>query len=236
MKPIIIVKTGGTYPDMAARYGDFEDWFVARMDRSAGTIETVSPFSGEPLPPAASFGGIIITGSHDMVTEKHPWSEKTADWVKQAVEAGIPLLGVCYGHQLLAHAMGGVVGDNPKGKEMGTVSIRLNQDGRKDRLFEGTPETFVAQACHSQSVMQLPAGATLLASSDMDPHHAFVIGRRAWGVQFHPEFDGKILRLYVQRFAADLKAQGCDVERLLADIRETPESEALLRRFQRVCN
>lgn len=236
MKPIIIVKTGGTYPDMAARYGDFEDWFVARMDRSAGTIETVSPFSGEPLPPAASFGGIIITGSHDMVTEKHPWSEKTADWVRQAVEAGIPLLGVCYGHQLLAHAMGGVVGDNPKGKEMGTVSIRLNRNGRKDRLFEGTPETFVAQACHSQSVMQLPAGATLLASSDMDPHHAFVIGRRAWGVQFHPEFDGKILRLYVQRFAADLKAQGCDVERLLADIRETPESEALLRRFQRVCD
>jgi len=236
MKPIIIVKTGGTYPDMAARYGDFEDWFVARMDRSAGTIETVSPFSGEPLPPAASFGGIIITGSHDMVTEKHPWSEKTADWVRQAVEAGIPLLGVCYGHQLLAHAMGGVVGDNPKGKEMGTVSIRLNRNGRKDRLFEGTPETFVAQACHSQSVMQLPAGATLLASSDMDPHHAFVIGRRAWGVQFHPEFDGKILRLYVQRFAADLKAQGCDVERLLAEIRETPESEALLRRFQRVCD
>ncbi|MCB2145313.1 MAG: glutamine amidotransferase [Deltaproteobacteria bacterium] len=236
MKPIVIVKTGGTYPDMAARYGDFEDWFVARMDRSAGTFETVSPFSGDPLPPPASFGGIIITGSHDMVTEKHPWSEKTADWVKQAVEADIPLLGVCYGHQLLAHAMGGVVGDNPRGKEMGTVSIRLNPDGRQDRLFEGTPETFVAHACHSQSVMQLPAGATLLASSDMDPHHAFVIGRRAWGVQFHPEFDGQILRLYVHRFADDLKAQGCDVERLLAEIRETPESEALLRRFQRVCD
>ena len=236
MKPIIIVKTGGTYPDMASRYGDFEDWFVARMDRSAGTVETVSPFSGEPLPPPASLGGIIITGSHDMVTEKHPWSEKTADWVRQAVEADIPLLGVCYGHQLLAHAMGGVVGDNPKGKEFGTVSIRLNRDGRHDRLFEGTPETFVAQACHSQSVMQLPVGATQLASSDMDPHHAFVIGRRAWGVQFHPEFDGQILRLYIQRFADDLKAQGCDVEGLLAEIRETPESEALLRRFQRVCN
>ena len=140
-KPILIVKAGGTYPDMAARYGDFEDWFIARMDRSAGTIETVSPFSGEPLPPVASFGGIIITGSHDMVTDKKPWSEKTADWVKAAVEAEIPLLGVCYGHQLLAHAMGGVVGDNPNGKEFGTVSIRLNPDGRKDRLFDGTPET-----------------------------------------------------------------------------------------------
>ena len=235
MKPILIVKTGGTYPDMAARHGDFEDWFIARMDRSAAPIEIVSPFAGEPLPPAASFGGIIITGSHDMVTEKHAWSEKTADWVKKAVEAEIPVLGVCYGHQLLAHAMGGVVGDNPKGKEFGTVSIRLNEQGRQDRLFDGTPATFAAQACHSQSVLQLPAGATLLASSDMDPHHAFAMGKRAWGVQFHPEFDGQMLRLYIARFAVELGQQGNDVDRLLADIRETPESEVLLRRFQRIC-
>lgn len=235
MKPILIVKAGGTYPDMAARHGDFEDWFIARMDRSAAPIETVSPFSGESLPQAASFGGIIITGSHDMVTEKHPWSEKTAGWVKQAVEAKIPVLGVCYGHQLLAHAMGGVVGDHPTGKEFGTVSIRLNEQGRQDRLFDGTPETFAAQVCHSQSVLQLPAGATLLASSAMDPHHAFSIGKQAWGVQFHPEFNGHMLRLYIQRFADDLNAQGRDVDRLLDEIRETPQSEALLRRFQRLC-
>ena len=236
MKPILIVKAGGTYPDMAARYGDFEDWFMARMDLSAGTIETVSPFSGEPLPSVASFGGIIITGSHAMVTEKKSWSEKTAEWVKRAVDAEMPLLGICYGHQLLAHAMGGVVGDNPKGKEFGTVSIRLNRDGRQDRLFDETPETFAAQACHSQSVLQLPAGATLLASSEMDPHHAFVVGRRAWGIQFHPEFNGRMLRLYILRFSDDLAAQGLDVDRLLGDIRETPQSECLLRRFQRLCD
>jgi GMP synthase (glutamine-hydrolysing) len=221
---------------MAARYGDFEDWFIARMDRSAGTIETVSPFLGDPLPPATSFGGIIITGSHDMVTDKKPWSEKTADWVKAAVEAQTPLLGVCYGHQLLAHAMGGVVGDNPRGKEVGTVSIRLNPNGRQDRLFKGIPERFDAQACHSQSVLQLPAGATLLASSALDRHHAFVIGRRAWGVQFHPEFNGQMLRRYILHLAEDLKAQGRDVDRLLGDIRETPQSETLLRRFQRLCS
>jgi GMP synthase (glutamine-hydrolysing) len=236
MKPILIVKAGGTYSDITVRYGDFEDWFMARMDRSAGTIETVSPCSGEPLPPVASFGGIIITGSHDMVTEKKSWSEKTADWVKRAVNAEIPLLGVCYGHQLLAHAMGGVVGDNPKGKEFGTVSIRLNRDGRQDRLFDETPETFAAQACHSQSVLQLPSGATLLASSEMDPHHAFVVGGRAWGIQFHPEFNGRMLRLYILRFSDDLAAQGLDVDRLLGDIRETPQSECLLRRFQRLCD
>lgn len=236
MKPILIVKAGSTYPDMAARFGDFEDWFVARMDRSAATIEIVSPFSGETLPDAASLSGIIITGSHDMVTDRHPWSEKTADWVRQAVEAEIPTLGVCYGHQLLARAMGGVVGDSPNGKEMGTVLIRLTRTGRKDPLFGENPGTaMLAHACHSQSVLELPATATLLAESDMDPHHAFSIGRSAWGVQFHPEFDGQVLRQYIARFSVELGQQGHDVDRLLAAIRETPASEALLRRFQALC-
>ncbi len=235
MKPILIVKAGGTYPDMAARHGDFEDWFIARMDRSEADIQTVSPFSGESLPPPTTLAGIIITGSHAMVTEKHSWSEKTALWVNRAVEADIPLLGVCYGHQLLAHAMGGVVDDNPYGKAFGTVTIRLNKHGGQDPLFDGIQQTFAAHVCHSQSVRQLPAGATLLASSEMDPHHAFVIGTRAWGIQFHPEFNGQILRLYIQRFADDLRAQGIDVDRLLADVRETPQSEALLHRFQRLC-
>ncbi len=187
------------------------------------------------MPPVASLGGIIITGSHDMLTEKHPWSEKAASWIKEAVEAMIPVLGVCYGHQLLAYAMGGVVGDNPRGKEFGTVSIRLTGQGQRDPLFEGLPGTFAAQACHSQSVLQLPAGATLLASSDMDPHHAFAIGKRAWGIQFHPEFNAQVLRLYIQRFADALTAQGRDVDRLLAGVRETPHSQALLRRFQCLC-
>ncbi|BBO67714.1 GMP synthase [Desulfosarcina alkanivorans] len=233
MKPILIVKTGGTFPDMAARLGDFEDWFIARMDRSASAIETVSPFSGGVLPEAAGLGGIIITGSHDMVTDRHPWSEKTAGWLKQAVEADIPVLGVCYGHQLLAHAMGGVVGDNPRGREIGTVTIRLTEPGRQDPLLGGRPETSLpVHACHSQSVLELPAGATLLAASDMDPHHAFAIGRRAWGVQFHPEFDGRILREYIRCLSAELGQQGQDADQLMAGVRETPESEALLRRFQ----
>lgn len=235
MKPFLIVKTGGTYPDMAAQFGDFEDWFMARMDRSVAPIEIASPFLDQPLPSVASLGGIIITGSHDMITDRRAWSEKTADWIKQAVEVKIPVLGICYGHQLLAYALGGVVGDNPNGIEFGTVSIRLNRQGRQDPLFADLPASLAVQSCHRQSVLQLPAGATLLASSDMDPHPAFAIGQRAWGLQFHPEFNAHILRRYIQRFAGELRAQGDDAERLLAETRETPDSEALLQRFQRLC-
>ncbi|BBO74252.1 GMP synthase [Desulfosarcina widdelii] len=235
MKPILIVKTGGTYPDMAARFGDFEDWFLRRLDQASRPIHIVCPQAGEELPPLASLGGVIITGSHDMVTEKHPWSERTALWVKDAVDRKIPVLGVCYGHQLLAHALGGVVGDNPNGKEFGTVPVRLSGRAKADRLFQGLPDVFDAQACHTQSVVQLPVGATLLASSEMDPHHAFSVGECAWGVQFHPEFNAEVLRCYIRRFTDDLAAQGSEVSGLLEGARETPISEGLLRRFQRVC-
>jgi GMP synthase (glutamine-hydrolysing) len=235
MKPILIVKTGGTYPDMAARFGDFEDWFLQRLDRASVPIDTVCPPAGEKLPPIATLGGVIITGSHDMVTERLPWSESAALWVKEAVNRQIPVLGVCYGHQLLAHALGGVVGDNPNGKEIGTVAVRISGRARADRLFEGLPEIFDAQASHTQSVLQLPAGATLLASSEMDPHHAFSVGKCAWGVQFHPEFNVEVMRNYIQRFADDLAAQGSDVNDLLERVRETPISDGLLLRFQQLC-
>jgi len=235
MKPILIVKTGGTYPDMAVRWGDFEEMFIRRLDPASGPIETIRPFAGDPLPALPSLAGVIVTGSHDMVTERHPWSEKTADWIRQAVEVQVPVLGVCYGHQLLAHALGGVVGDNPKGKEFGTVAIQCSHQAAHDTLFKGLPDTFFAQACHSQSVLKLPSGATLLASSAMDPHHAFVVGDCAWGVQFHPEFDAEVVQAYIRRFSEDLAAQGADVEHVLSGVRETPRSEELLRRFQHLC-
>ena len=235
MKPILIVKTGGTYPDMAARFGDFEDWFLRRLDQASQPVEIACPQDREELPPLEPLGGVIITGSHDMVTERLPWSENTALWVKEAVDREIPVLGVCYGHQLLAHALGGVVGDNPRGKEFGTVPVRLSGRANADRLFQGLPDVFDAQACHTQSVLQLPAGATLLASSDMDAHHAFSVGKCAWGVQFHPEFNAEVLRHYIRRFADDLAAQGIEVNGLLEGVRETPISEGMLRRFQKLC-
>jgi GMP synthase (glutamine-hydrolysing) len=235
VKPLLIVKAGETYADMAARFGDFEDWISTSLDRSAAAIETVRPFAGEALPEPTSLGGIIITGSHDMVTDRHPWSEMTAAWIKRAVESDIPLLGICYGHQLLAHAMGGLVADNPNGKEIGTVAVSLTGQGRRDRLLGAMPVRFAAQACHSQSVLQLPDGAVRLAASAMDAHHAFAVGRQSWGVQFHPEFDSEVMRAYIRRLGADREIREGDFRARLAGVRDTPVSRALLRKFAGLC-
>ncbi|RYF49524.1 MAG: glutamine amidotransferase, partial [Comamonadaceae bacterium] len=78
-------------------------------------IQVVRPSLGETLPAPHAVAGAIITGSWNMVTDREDWSELTAAWVREAFAGDVPLLGICYGHQLMAHALGGVVDYHPQG-------------------------------------------------------------------------------------------------------------------------
>ena len=109
MAKLMIIKTGATLPSLKARRGDFEDWIVAGMEIGPGQVDVLDIAAGEPLPKPASAAGIVITGSHDMVTDHRDWSERAAGWLSEAVSSGVPTLGICYGHQLLAYALGGKV-------------------------------------------------------------------------------------------------------------------------------
>ena len=92
MKPIALIKTGGTIPEIKREHGDFEDWFVAGM--GVDGVEQVDVYENQPLPQAESLAGIVITGSAAMVSHREDWSEKTAKWLKQAVDAGVPVLAM----------------------------------------------------------------------------------------------------------------------------------------------
>jgi len=231
MKPFLIIKAGETLPHLFQRRGDFEDWIMAPLEKTHNTFSIVAAYK-ENLPSDPSdFSGIIITGSHAMVTDRETWSEQIAAWIPRVIKAGIPMLGICYGHQLLAHAMGGVVGSFPAGVEMGTIQITLTDKAGQDPLFKGMPKSIKAHASHSQSVLQLPPGATRLAYGENEPHHAFVLGSCAWGVQFHPEFDADIMKAYVQAFADLMKHHGQDPDTVAKNIIETPDSMLMLNRF-----
>lgn len=198
LRPLLIIKTGSTFPALARKRGDFEDWIVAGLGLAPGQCIIANVEKGTALPEPATVGSVIITGSHAMVTEQRDWSEKTAVWLKKAVLLQIPVLGICFGHQLLAHAFGGTVGDNPEGLEAGTVDIILDRgSSENDPLFSGLPGSFKAQACHRQTVVALPDGAVSLASSSQDRYQAFALNSCAWGVQFHPEFDREIAETYL---------------------------------------
>jgi GMP synthase (glutamine-hydrolysing) len=234
MRKLFILTVGNTFPHIAARKGDFTDWFVTGLQVDPAHLSILDPREGTDLPDPSEVAGVLITGSHSMVTEHQPWSERVARWLPDIVERGIPLLGVCYGHQLLAYALGGAVGDNSVGREYGTADITLTAQGQTDPLLRDAGALFRAQVGHVQTVLTLPAGARLLASSPMDRHQAFAVGDCAWGLQFHPEMDVDIIREYVRHNRAVLSAQGQDPNALLAASEETPASAAILQRFGKI--
>ena len=234
MRELIILKTGSTLPTLLARRGDFTDWIVAGLEADRAAVRVIDTQDGDALPAYDEVAGVVITGSHDMVTERQPWSERAAAWLPGLVERGIPTLGICYGHQLLAHALGGEAGDNPNGREFGTITVELEAAAADDPLLGGLPARLPAQVCHTQSALRLPPGARRLAKGDREANQAFVVGKSAWGVQFHPEFDAEIVTTYIEHYADRLRAEGQDPDALIAGCHDTPASTTILRRFGQI--
>jgi GMP synthase (glutamine-hydrolysing) len=227
----IVLKTGRTLPELRERRGDYEDWIGDGLGLRRSELAVVSVFEGEEPPAPERVPAVVVTGSSAYVSEREPWSERAAGWLREAVLAGVPVLGICYGHQLLAHALGGRVARNPRGREMGTLQVSLLPTARGDPLLGGLPDPMTVQATHLESVVELPPGARLLAESAGDPHHVFAFGNCAWGVQFHPEFDAEVTRAYLAARRAILRAEGIDPAPLEAAVAESPCGPELLRRF-----
>lgn len=231
--PFLIIQTGTPVPPLDRR-GGFPQWIGHAAALRADEVVMVDVAGGGVLPAHGGFAGIVVTGSPAMVTERADWSERSARWLRGAAEAGRPILGICYGHQLLAHALGGRVGPNPNGREMGTIEVRRTPVAASDRLFGALPARFPAQATHQQSVLELPARTDRLAVSGLDACQAFRWGDAAWGVQFHPEFTVAHMRGYIRARAEALREEGADPEAMLRQVRPAPHARTLLRRFVRL--
>ncbi|EPJ54079.1 MAG: hypothetical protein OFPI_07730 [Osedax symbiont Rs2] len=227
----IIIKTGSTLESLIQKKGDFEDWFLQHLDLAKEKVQIINVQNNQSLPALSGISGVLITGSHSMVSNREDWSEKAAIWIKDAVAQNIPVLGVCFGHQLLAHALGGKVGPNPKGLEGGTLLLETTDAAKTDPLFAEFDNSFFAQAIHFESVLSLPEGAIVLAGNQHDPHHAFRYGDNAWGFQFHPEFDVEIISDYIKYLEQDFSDLNVDSQSLIDNTFSTLGSSQLLQKF-----
>ncbi|MEQ9073818.1 MAG: glutamine amidotransferase [Sandaracinaceae bacterium] len=230
-RPVLIVKTGSTMPHLAAERGDYEDWIADGL--SVPDVRTVAVEAGEALPDPETLRGVVVTGSSALVTDRLDWSERTGAWLRAAVDAEIPMLCICYGHQLLADTLGGTVGANRRGREIGAIDVTLNEAGRADPLFEGLPETLRVSSSHRQQVLALPEGAVALGHNEMDPHQAYRLGARVWGVQFHPEWGDGVIRAYLEARREVLREEGLDPEALLDRVAPSAHGERILENFAR---
>jgi GMP synthase (glutamine-hydrolysing) len=233
MKPFLILEAGHPL-DPLRRHGSFGHWIRVAAGLHGRECRHVDVIGGETLPKdAGAFDGVLVSGSGAMVTDRHDWSERSAEWLRTAAHAGTPLFGICYGHQLLAHALGGAVDYNPQGREMGTVPIDLHAPAAEDPLFVGLPAQIDVQATHRQSVLQAPPQATVLGRSVKDACQAYRWRESVWGVQFHPEFSTALMRSYIHARAEALTSEGTSPRHLLDGVRPAPLARRVLRRFVR---
>jgi GMP synthase (glutamine-hydrolysing) len=170
---------------------------------------------------------VFITGSALSVTEELPWKDAVSARLRELVKAEVPVLGICFGHQLLAHALGGRVSLNPNGREMGSTQLTLLED---DELLGGR-SSFIVNNTHVDSVLELPPGARALGRTSREPHAAIRFGPSAWGVQFHPEFDAEVLRDYFVTRRPTLLAEGFDIEAGERGLVDAPAAARVIGRF-----
>lgn len=233
MKPILIIRTGRAPDNIRARHGDFPHWLRLGAQLAPQRLRVVDVERGESLPPSSEVAGALITGSAAMVTDRAEWSERTAGWIRDAMDAELPLFGVCYGHQLMAHALGGRVDYLPGGREIGTLPIELLSAAQQDPLATTLPSVFRAHTTHEQSVLEVPKGATVLARSARDPHHLLRYGKNAVSAQFHPEFNADVMRAYIQRKHDSMRREGFDPHHTYRQVAATPIARRLLKSFAR---
>lgn len=231
LPPILLIQAG-TPPDaLKSEHGDLPVWFINAMNLAPDAIQIVKVFNGDPLPQPDPHQVAVITGSWDMVTDKLPWSEETARWIRRAIKAEMRLFGVCYGHQLMAYALGGTVDYLPQNREMGCLEITLTQAGINDPLTSALSQGFFAHLTHQQTVTKLPAGAQSLAFSALDQHQIIRYSENAVSTQFHPEFTPQIAASLIDLRSNTLLSEGFDPAAMRDALAETTDATNLLKTF-----
>lgn len=228
---VLLIQVGTPPLEIRDSQGDLPIWFSQALGKPVADLDVVRVFEDEQLPPPDPNKVAIITGSWEMVTDRHGWSELTAEWIRQAVAIRMPLFGVCYGHQLMAHALGGRVDFHPEGREMGCLDIVKTAAGEADPFLMNWPHRFQAHLTHLQTVMELPPGATTLAVSRHDRHQVVRYGPNAISTQFHPEFTPAISAACIQKRRQALHEEGRDPDAMLSALKDTPEAMGMLRAF-----
>lgn len=228
---LYVLVTGDPTPLVRDARGDFPRLFEDALgDAWRGRTIAIDVRTSTPALPTDA-EAIVVTGSSAHLEERAPWMLATEAVLREAVDRRVPTLGVCFGHQLLGEALGGTCTRNPRGREIGTLPIERLAAAASDPLFGQLPPSFEANITHLDSVATLPPGATVLARSPLESHHAVRFGEVCWGVQFHPEIDREVMRGYLESRRPVLTEEGRDVDAMIAAAGETPIARGVLRTF-----
>jgi GMP synthase-like glutamine amidotransferase len=196
---------------------------IRRWIRDGFEVEVFAPLRQSGFPRPGAHDRVIHTGSSLSITGEAPFQASAEDFIRRSVDAGVPQMGICYGHQLLVRALLGreAVRRNPSGVEVGWGRVHFSPDAA-GRI--GVPRLCRIFQYHFDEVVSLPDGAVVAGWSEHTLIQAFVDEQlRLFGVQFHPEFDGETGNRHFLKDSAAIAAQGASAEEI---VREGPEPPA----------
>ena len=207
-------------------------WLGEWLLEDGAALDVRRPYLGQPLPTdLAGHGGLMVLGGSMGADDEStvPWLADCKSLTLDALDRGTPTLGVCLGHQLVASALGGRVGPNPGGQQIGVLDIGWSPEVHEDPLFEGLAGPARALQWNDDVVLSLPEGAVALARTTDGVLQAARFAPAVWGVQWHPEVDEEIVAAWAEedRARATPSADAPDLERHVAAVRDaTPELRA----------
>ncbi|GAB3787421.1 type 1 glutamine amidotransferase [Nocardioides ungokensis] len=192
------------------------DWLA----EAGCALEVCRPWAGDDVPALAAYDGFLVLGGPMGADDdaKHAWLTPVKERVRDAVSTGLPTLGICLGHQLIAVALGGTVGRNPRGQQLGLLEVAWTDAALDDELVGPLASPRRGVQWNDDVVTRLPDGATLLAATGAGEVQAARFAPTVWGVQLHPEVDVEVLRPWAESDRGSHEARGIDQDALLGDI------------------
>lgn len=195
-----ILQTGHAPETLEHMFGDYDAMFRILLDGNDFDFVTYAVVDGQFPESVDDADGWIITGSRHGAYEDHPWIPPLEDLIRQIWAARKPLIGVCFGHQIIAQALGGKVE-----KYQGGWAI-----GRTEYDYNGQPVSL--NAWHQDQVTELPEGAQVLGSNAFCENAMVAYGDTIWTVQAHPEYANTFIQGLM-----DTRGKGVVPDALMAD-------------------
>lgn len=232
----IILKAGSAPDSIRKIHGDFEDWIARKMNLLPEEYLVFETEDYQKTPADFPIKGIVITGSPLMVTDLDLQDKPLINWILEQQQKETPILGICFGHQLLNEINGGQVGYNAEGLIIGSRQIHLSLLGQEDELLGALQIKDRVYKTHSQSLKVIPPSAHLLAVDDNGIADAVKFASKTWGVQFHPEFTPEIMNSYLQAKASSAPNNSFSLSNLTNLMTDFPVNETILKRFKDICS
>ncbi len=176
-----ILKTGHPPAELQPLVGDYAAVFARLLDGHDFEFVSWNVMEQDYPDAITDADGWLITGSRHGAYENHPWIPPLEDFIREIYADGRPLVGVCFGHQIIAQALGGKVEKFEAGWSVGNT----------DYVIDG--KTYALNAWHQDQVTALPKDATVVGASDFCAYAALAYGDRIWTIQPHPEYESDFI-------------------------------------------